>query len=800
MRILRLDLDNGEELDLHPFVTVLGGLSSVDRSGVLDQVAALSQGRADRIRALVEAHGMLTEVAPDTLAALGLPPDADVLVRADQLPGARVLAVPGLPEPSAAEGGAQARIEECDRRIRHIASLLDQRSVELDDARRSVDEFAVTAHEAAVRACEEAEQLARRRIDGGSLPVGPTPAELRRSELAAELEERRRRHHDFETLLDEERLGLLQLLESLEAERETLEGLRAELAGLDAAAVPSSAGDESHGPEAVPTPSESDDLPDPTLMAEVERSIREVLAGPPDAPLVPSLPAAALADQVAAHRQRQRDLQRDLNERGLDPAAIRNRLDEAHRAEARAAAEARPRTIPPEDEQEIERLHDEASDLVDKRTSRRHGKEATRRYEELTVELEALLDRHGFPTYAAYVMGRITPSIDEGARRRHEEAVALIARLERELEEATIAAASDPHSRMLEAERRQLWAAAEELLGSVPDDIETALRELRVPGPVAFDAPERLGSLLRRVGVTEMPATTNTLVETADQWLAEAKEAHDRARASAMANSGDDALGVRLPGGFTTAEQHASDPRAALAAQVAAQESTVEGLLARSTRLDAELAGREAESERLAHQIAALESELVSLDQQASVSSSVADPALDARIASEPTVVAAREQLTLTASRLERHHAAVERVDRLHAEIGQLRHEERSLVTERDSLRSKQQLAGSTQVATGLAPVEWDLGADGVDAIEWYLLGRVASPRSVSVAGSVPLVLDDAFRGLPPPEVDALCAALARIGESVQVIYVGDEPAVVDWATRQGLDHAAVVRPGQPAI
>lgn len=798
MRILRLDLDNGEELDLHPFVTVLGGLGAVDRSVVLDRLAALSQGRGDRIRALIESHGMLTEVAPDTLAALGLPSDADVLVRADQLPGARLVAQPDPPAaPSAAGGGGvQDRIEGCDRRIREIASLLDQRSAELDDARRSLDEFAVTAHDMAARAVEEAEELARRRVDGASVPSGPTPAEQRRSELAAELEERRRHHRDFETLLDEERLGLLQLLETLEAERGRLESMRAQLSELDAS-VSSSAPEE---PEAEPETASprADDLPDPELMSEVERTIRETMAGPPDAPLVPSLPAAALADQVAAHRQRQRDLERDLSERGLDPVAIRRRLDEAHRAEARAAEEARPRSIPPEDEREIERLHDEVSDLAEKRSSRRHGKEATRRYEELSVELEALLDRHGFPTYAAYVMGRTMPSIDEGARRRHEEATAFVARLERELEEATAAAASDPHTRMLEAERQQLWAAAEELLGSLPDDIESALRELRVPGPVAFDAPERLGSLMRRAGVTSVPATTNQLVEEADRWLTDAKETHERARAAALVNSGEDPFGVRLPAGFTTAEEQAADPRAALAAEVAAQESTVERLHSRSARLDAELAGREAESERLADQIAALESELVAIDQQAAATSPGLDAALEARIAAEPNVITAREQLVLTSSRLERHHAAVERVDRLHAEIGRLRQDERSLVAERDALRAEHEVSGPSPVAQ--PPVEWDLGPEGVEAIEWYLLGRVASLRSVSIAGSVPLVLDDAFRGLPSTDVDSLCGALARMGESVQVIYVGDEPAVAEWAERQGLDHAAVVRPGQPAI
>ncbi|MFP4512712.1 MAG: hypothetical protein ACLFRV_07175, partial [Acidimicrobiales bacterium] len=553
-------------------------------------------------------------------------------------------------------------------------------------------------------------------------------------------------------------------------------------------------------------------------MAEVEQGIRDVLTGPPEAPMVPSLPAAALADQVAAHRQRQAEFERDLAERGLDPGSVRARLDEARSDEAEAAEAAKPRTVPPEDDREIERLHDEVIENVDKRNSRRHGREATRVYEAANAKLEVLLGRYGFPTYAAYLMGRTMPTVDEGARQRHDEAQRLVAKLERELEEVTAAVDSDPHARMLRAEREQLWSAAEELLGELPDDVEGALRQLRVPGHVDFDAPDRLRDRLRRLGIDAARATTTaSLVELADQWLTDAKAAHDRADALASTPVDDPLSNVRMPGGFTAAEANgANEVSSPLEQQVIEQEALVEKLLQRSIELDAELTDRESESERLAAEIAAIEADLVALDEahassrtleaeREAAATSSAEAAVDTEIGSDPAVAAAREQAALTEARLQRHHGAVERVDRLHAAIGELRRSERELTVERESLRGDLEALRTESSRLGgagapLPAVEWQLTEEGVGPIEWYLLGRVASLRSVSPAGSVPLVLNDAFRGLPATEVESLCDALARIGETVQVIYLGDELAVTDWAQRQGLDHAAVVRPGQPAM
>lgn len=80
-----------------------------------------------------------------------------------------------------------------------------------------------------------------------------------------------------------------------------------------------------------------------------------------------------------------------------------------------------------------------------------------------------------------------------------------------------------------------------------------------------------------------------------------------------------------------------------------------------------------------------------------------------------------------------------------------------------------------------------------LEDIDWYLLSRLASQRSVSVVGSLPLVLDDAFAELPDSEVNWLLGRLERMTSAVQVIVLTDRPESAQWAGELGPDRAAVV-------
>ena len=115
MRVLRLDLGR-TRIELHPFVTVVRGLTPDLRARLLDVLAGLPAGRTS-VGGLIEAHGVLLDLAAATLGLLDLDQPLDVLVRAGDLPavGAGSPAAAELPgasrRPSAAEAAEVALAE-----------------------------------------------------------------------------------------------------------------------------------------------------------------------------------------------------------------------------------------------------------------------------------------------------------------------------------------------------------------------------------------------------------------------------------------------------------------------------------------------------------------------------------------------------------------------------------------------------------------------------------------------------------------------------------------------------------------
>lgn len=83
-----------------------------------------------------------------------------------------------------------------------------------------------------------------------------------------------------------------------------------------------------------------------------------------------------------------------------------------------------------------------------------------------------------------------------------------------------------------------------------------------------------------------------------------------------------------------------------------------------------------------------------------------------------------------------------------------------------------------------------------VQEIEWYLLARLAEQRSTALAGSVPLILDDAFRDLGADEAVQIAGGMERMAGAVQVIVITDSEELADWAADLGPDRAAVFRLG----
>jgi len=82
---------------------------------------------------------------------------------------------------------------------------------------------------------------------------------------------------------------------------------------------------------------------------------------------------------------------------------------------------------------------------------------------------------------------------------------------------------------------------------------------------------------------------------------------------------------------------------------------------------------------------------------------------------------------------------------------------------------------------------------------EIYLLARMAGARAVGGLGSLPLLLVDPLVDVPAEGMAPILNLLVRMSPAVQVLFLTDDPAVVDWAERLGRIQASVVRFG-PAL
>ena len=105
MRLLQLATEPGQILDLHPNVTVATGLDDAARRTLTDTVKGLARGRTSGAAGLLEAHGVMFELADEALALLDIvADDLHPVVLASDLPpvasGPTTAAAPATPRPS----------------------------------------------------------------------------------------------------------------------------------------------------------------------------------------------------------------------------------------------------------------------------------------------------------------------------------------------------------------------------------------------------------------------------------------------------------------------------------------------------------------------------------------------------------------------------------------------------------------------------------------------------------------------------------------------------------------------------
>jgi hypothetical protein len=495
---------------------------------------------------------------------------------------------------------------------------------------------------------------------------------------------------------------------------------------------------------------------------------RSRLAGLLDVPARPDPVAARLADELAAALE-------DVLRRSAEHGNAQDRLAEIEQevvSAREALAGAEQDAGAPLDPAVVRRLEEVRDEIFggDERGVRLGSSKGKRRIQELRAEEAVLLDRLGFDTYSAYVMG--IPSLakgDSGGQDRVASARDRLARAERSFESARSAATDAPPLEPL----LSLLARAESVLGTptrpghdLAEPLDLAadvqriivrLRAHRVAGsdPNSAEVDDAAAAVAGLLGVdpsVDPPGRARGLVEAADRWLAGSAE-----RAASVARS--------------------------------------ETVLTRLERQLAEL-DRAPEPERDVARWASVEADL--------------DAALDRLVDAE--------------DRVRRHEESMDRLADLRAEELVLRERERDLLA---SLSAEDSASGPSDSEPGTpgppapgapdrfgpspppfrgsvpdAPTPSVPGPSAVlsnhveaarrpEDPHWSFVARLAEQRAVSFAGSVPMLVD----GLPrlEGERERLLERMSAMGDLVQLVVISDDPAVRDWAAAQGPAAASVL-------
>ncbi|MCU0269765.1 MAG: hypothetical protein MUF83_14130 [Acidimicrobiales bacterium] len=708
MRLLQLTANgsSGEALDLHPKVTVVTGLNADGRSRLVRAVAALPRGESPGCHGLVEAHGVLLDLTADSLALLDLHGDLDAVVRATDIPGAASVAGAGVGLPRSVERLTPEQLLE--RTPEGVHPELDQARRAHRDAQaartvlREAAESARVSYDAALERRAEiqarmgaAEPRPRLHLVGSEASPPPAPS--------IDPEQVRRRRGEIEERIAEQ-----------QAELDRVERGLTELSAID---------------------------PRPVQV------LLDAIRNPGAVEYVPSDRAQHLAEEFVRLRRHVAVLEEDLEREGRGTASALARLESARTELADAERAMRKPEMSDEDRAELEAAH-EAVSAAELRVSGTFGKRYRRQLDQAIAREREILDRIGFPTWSAYVMGANLLAIDPAAEQRLQRA-----RLDLEAAEehwAYVAAAieADPVHRALLDELEAVYLEAFDLLGGddSQDDLEGALRALRVPKR-ELSIEELSGALayqLELIGlqVGESPSVDRTVVA-AEAFLAEVG-----------------GIGARL--------DELEGERAAVESDLAALARELDEL----PDLDA-LADLEAQVDLEAQDAAAdehTESDAAGLEVVGDDPDDEVVPLTPAeRSALVVELVEVGEAVEAHGDQLEARQALVEvagdieRSTRSHLELLAAR-----LADEQARALAEQSL-DTAALPAETAP-EFD-DTDGVDAgaesVEFYLLARLAALRAASYAGSVPLVIDDALADLPEPDVRQVLQRSERLSESV---------------------------------
>jgi hypothetical protein len=714
MRLLELRTNGvgSPTLEFHPNLTVVYGMSPEGRDRVIDAVASLPGGVAGGLGGLVEAHGILFDLSDETLDILGMNEWVDVVVRAEDLPGleddepmASVTPLFGdkpAPEPdTAAASGVSlsAALAELERAENAMADAQEGLAVMVDAFERAKVERAA-AIEASQRIQSALEKARRDRDVARAQRDGKVDEDLTA------------RGRDLQ--LRQKQGELEQALRDLEESIHELE--------------------------------ERDPRPVQVLV--------DALHQPQSDRLVPSQQGIALADEFAGLQQQLDELERNLQADGLSMDQLSQRLEDARFEVTQAERGVSKPEVTDGDISELEAVHEEVLEAERRASGRVGRKAALKRLDEAKSREQQILDRIGFPTWAAYVMGSSLLNIDPVAEQRLEQARYDLQAAEDAWALLTQQLEDNPDYAELLDRLEAVFLAAFDLLGGETEgDLEDRLRNLLVPDEEVSrdDIIEALAYQLTLRGVdVDDSAGSEAVQGLAEQWLEITSDHWDKYQALQEAH-------------------------VAVSNELAATANELE-LLEGDPDLDTT-----EERQRKYEAAEARVAEILSDLEELSVIVTDLDGQVEARelllVPTELAVTAAQGPLL----------AAREAVAAAEAEAGGAAASLPPSYDRKPEIYDDLPYAEDEREGAGPGPDD--------DEVEFYLLERMAAVRSRSHAGSVPLVLDEALAGRAQDDVVRVLGQLERMSEAVQVIYLTEDEAVIEWADSVGLQRAAAVTP-----
>ena len=444
MRVLQIN-PNGSEasaLDLHPTISVVTGLGPSGRDLVVQAFRAMAQGTDPGCGGLLEAHGVLFDLTAETIGMLDLSARDGVIVGPDDIAGVGSAASPLAPTFD------RAQIDE------FVAETPVGQHPDLDAARKSRND------------AREALAILREAAEKAHTKYDEVETELRRAQ--AELDVARssgpRLRHVTADVVDAD------ADDTEVVSTEDLRAMHAELADLAASL-------EQRGQQIQRGLKELSSIDVRPLNV-----LLDAIRSPSPVELIPSERAQELADDVKLLEGRVGELERQLDDQGMGTTAVMARLEACRAEVANAERSMKKPELSPADVEELEAAHEAVLEAEQKASSGLFKGGARKSLEEAVDKQQRILDRIGFPTWTAYVMGASLLSIDPIAEQRLEKARLDLEAAEQHWARITEAIESNPEHRALLNKLEEVYLEAYDLLGGEePEDLETALRTLQVP-------------------------------------------------------------------------------------------------------------------------------------------------------------------------------------------------------------------------------------------------------------------------------------------------------------------------------